>query len=81
MQSKLTTATMDVELMMQVLSCGDGDLAEFLRHSTDPNGSSMAAQQSTVAFPGPLDPSSILAEELAFGALREGAQLDLRRLL
>ncbi|KAL7540930.1 hypothetical protein ACHAXR_010494, partial [Thalassiosira sp. AJA248-18] len=65
MQSKLSAAT-DVELMMQVLSCGDSDLAGFLRHSdreTTPRG----------VFPGPLDVSSILAEELAFGALKEGS--------
>jgi len=69
LQTKLSAVTANTggaELMMQVLSCGDSELAEYLCHSD-------RSVVPSPTFPGQLDLSCILAEELAFDALREGS--------
>ncbi|KAL3810747.1 hypothetical protein ACHAXA_008560 [Cyclostephanos tholiformis] len=71
-QSKLSAAT-GAAMIMQVLSYGDTKLAELLRHSD--------GREVDGAFPGLLDLSSILSEELAFYALNAGSNSDAIKLL
>ena len=69
MTEAMATATVDqgAVLMIQMLLCGDSNLAQFLRHSAE---NCHTAATGTV-LPKPLDLSCILAEELALDALRK----------
>jgi hypothetical protein len=71
-QSKLSAAT-GAAMMMRVLSHGDSELAELVRHSD--------RRETDGTIPGPLDLSSILSEELAMYALKEGSNFDAIKLL
>ena len=72
MQTKLSAAGNNVDLIMQVLASGDGNLAQYLLHLDEARGS---------ALPGPLDVTSVLAEEMALGALKHGSSSDAIKLL
>jgi hypothetical protein len=70
--SKLLAAT-GAAMMMQVLSYGDSELAEQVRHSD--------CQEADGAIPRPINLSSILSEELEIYALKEGSNFDAIKLL
>jgi hypothetical protein len=71
-QSKLSAAT-GAAMTMQVLSYGDSELAELLRHSDH--------REVDGTFPGPLNLSSTLSQELAMCALNGGSNSDAIKLL